>query len=91
MSNWFKNLSDKITNEFTNPDSDLLSGRFVAKLTKPLIETKVPVSEKKIQTDEQEKKEVPVGFKPIVCYRCGRGGHKSPYCHERTHIDGHDI
>ena len=87
MSNWLKDISAKLTNEFTNPDSDLLSGRFLAKITK---QEKPPSAEKQEQAKESEKKE-PVILKPIVCYRCGRRGHKSPYCHAKTHIDGYEI
>jgi len=27
----------------------------------------------------------------ITCYRCGRGGHKSPECYAKTNVDGDDL
>lgn len=68
------NLFKKIANEFNNPDSDLRSGRFAAKVAKSLV------------TNQDDAPKV-----GIVCYRCGRPGHKSPYCEEKTHIKGHSI
>jgi hypothetical protein len=67
-------LFNKIANEFNNPDSDLRSGRFAAKVAKAAVS----------QNEEPN-------IVKIVCYRCGREGHKSPYCEEKTHIKGHSI
>jgi len=111
MFNFFK----KVNNEFTNPDSDLLSGRFLKKITGAKVQneentTNLSVSAEKSpeisRLPEFEHKVVPTDEgtttitntivstnkdQIIVCYRCGRRGHKSPYCHAKTHIKGYDI
>jgi hypothetical protein len=151
------NLFKKINNEFTNPDSDLLSGRFLKKITGSKVKneentvlsnikytpsptgagsiddildkggrptklkfgtpnfsfygtTILSVSAEKSpeisRLPEFEHKVVPTDEETatitntivstnkdpiIICYRCGRRGHKSPYCHAKTHIKGYDI
>ena len=53
--------------------------------------------EKQEKQEKQEKKTNPTRVQPksvkqtITCYRCGRAGHKSPYCYASRHIDGHEL
>ena len=93
MSDWFKNLSDKVSNEFINPDSDLRSGRFIAKIKGSEEASIKAIEDAKNKAIEDIKQaattQVSTTQVPIVCYRCGRPGHKSPYCLAKTHISGH--
>jgi len=55
MSNWFKHIAERVTNEFTNPDSDLLSGRFLSNITGNPNKKFVPKEEAVEKPKEDEK------------------------------------
>ena len=89
----------KFVNEFVNPDSELRSGRFVAKIV--LDKNNVVVKKDSEQTQDPHPtpnptpspiREVSVKkTKTPTCFRCGRFGHYSPQCHALTHIEGYSI
>ena len=93
----------KFVNEFVNPDSELRSGRFVAKIV--LDKNNVVVKKDSEQTQDPQPtpnptpnptpspiREVSVKkTKTPKCFRCGRFGHYSPQCHALTHIEGYAI